>query len=352
MGARRARERNTKLLRRWIKRARTGVCRSYAFTATVRGRRRRWNRKRNAKSLFGNGTPYSSFCTDWEKNSEGNFNGTWNNYQNLEEFEELFRGHFRDFLGRRVDQETGQKLLSRKVRRWKSSPFRGLNVFDFEHAPIFHGRTRAIGEVLEALEGQVRAQRPFVLIVGASGSGKSSLVRAGVLPLLTQPETIEGVGLWRWSVTRPGAGGSGGDCFDALAAALLEPSALPALEDPESRNAVRDLGSELREHSDSVALRVRDALDHAAREWKIQRCHSLEEKERQLRGSGRSDEADVARQQRERFELPKARLALVVDQLEELFTSWFFTGGSAEVYLRARWFGSERSSLCPGDVTE
>src|SRR5271165_2692042 len=183
--------------------------------------------------------------------------------------------------------------------------------------------TRAIGRVLEALEAQVRAQRPFVLVLGASGSGKSSLVRAGVLPLLTQPETIEGVGLWRWAVTRPGAGGSGGDCFDALAAALLEPSALPALQDLESPNAVRDLGGELREHSDSVALRVRDALDHAAREWKIQRCHSLEEKERQLRSSGRSDEADVARRRRERFELPKARLALVVDQLEELFTGGF-----------------------------
>src|SRR6202162_801001 len=182
----------------------------------------------------------------WETNSQGNFVGTFNNYCNMQEFEELFREHFRDFLGAQVDQETGQKLLSRKVRRWKSNPFRGLNVFDFEHAPIFHGRTRAIGEVLEALEGQVRAQRPFVLIVGASGSGKSSLVRAGVLRLLTQPGTIEGVGFWRWSVTRPGAGGSGGDCFDALAAALLEPPALPALADSESRHAIRDLGSELR----------------------------------------------------------------------------------------------------------
>ena len=74
-----------------------------------------------------------------------------------------------------------------------------------------------------------------------------------------------------------------------------------------------------REHSDSVALRIRDALDHAAREWKIQRCHFLEEKERQLRGSGRLDDADLARQ--ERLELPKARLALVVDQLQELFTT-------------------------------
>jgi hypothetical protein len=162
-----------------------------------------------------------------------------------------------------------------------------------------------------------------VLVVGASGSGKSSLVRAGVLPLLTQPETIEGVALWRRSLTTPGAGGSGGDCFDALAAALLEPHALPALQDLESRNPIRDLATELRNHSDSVALRVRDALDHAAREWKIQQSHSLKERERQLRDSGRLDDADLARQHREGLELPKVRLALVIDQLEELFTTGF-----------------------------
>ena len=262
------------------------------------------------------------FFEHWKTKLDGNGIGTLNNYSNLQEFEELFRGQFRDFIERQIGQEIGQKLLSKKVRQWKSSPFRGLNVFDFDHAPIFHGRTRAIGGVLEALEGQVRAQRPFVLVVGASGSGKSSLVRAGVLPLLTQPETIEGIGLWRWSVTRPGVGG-GGDCFDALAAALLEPFALQTLANPESLDAVRDLGSELREHSDSVALRVRDALDYAAREWRIQSCHSLQERERQLRSSGRSDDADVLRQQRESLEPPKARLALVVDQLEELFTSGF-----------------------------
>ena len=263
------------------------------------------------------------FFTRWEKDSEGGFAGACSEYRDLQEFEELFRDHFRDFLTGQVERESGQKVSGRKMRRWKSSPFRGLNVFDFEHAPVFHGRTKAIGEVLEALEAQVRAQRPFVLVVGASGSGKSSLVRAGVLPLLTQPETVEGIGLWQRSVTRPGAGGSGGDCFDALAAALLEPSALPTLQDSESQNAIRDLATELREHSDAVALRVRDALDHAAREWKIQQSHSLKERERQLRESGRLDEADLARQHREGLELPKARLALVIDQLEELFTAGF-----------------------------
>jgi WD40 repeat protein/serine/threonine protein kinase len=263
------------------------------------------------------------FFSAWKKNRDESFGATCNSYRDLQEFEELFREHFGNFLAAEVQREIGQKVFGKKARRWRSSPFRGLNFFDFEHAPIFHGRMKAIGEVLAALEAQVRAQRPFVLVVGASGSGKSSLVRAGVLPLLTQPETIEGVGLWRWAISRPAAGGSGGDCFDALAAALLETAALPALQDVESSNPIGELANELREHSDSVALRIRDALDHAGREWKIEQVHALRERERQLRQSGRLEEADLAHQQSERLELPKARLTLVIDQLEELFTADF-----------------------------
>jgi serine/threonine protein kinase/tetratricopeptide (TPR) repeat protein len=263
------------------------------------------------------------FFAHWEQRSEAKLAPALNNYRNLEEFDELFREHLRDFLTSRLQEEIGKKSLHRKIPRWKTCPFRGLNVFGFEHAPIFHGRTKAIGEVLEVLEDQAKAGRPFVLILGASGSGKSSLLQAGVLPLLTRPESIEGIRLWRWALTRPGAGGSAGDCFDALAGALLESSALPSLQNSESMNPIRDLATELRQYSDSVALRVRDALDHTAREWKIHHSHSLEEKERQLRSAGISEEADLACQRREKLEIPKVRLALVVDQLEELFTSGF-----------------------------
>jgi len=263
------------------------------------------------------------FFAHWENNGEGKFAGTLNSYCDLEEFEELFRQYLRDFLARQVDWEVRQEVLSGKTRRWTSNPFRGLHVFDFQHAPIFHGRTKAVGEVLEALEEQGRAHRPFVLVLGASGSGKSSLVRAGVLPLLTQPGTIEGIGLWRRAITRPGAGGGSGDCFDALAGALLEASALPPLGNPESPHAIGDLAIELREHSESVALRVRAALEYVVREWKTEHSHYLEERERQLRASGRVIEADLARQYREQLDLPKARLALLVDQLEELFTTGF-----------------------------
>jgi eukaryotic-like serine/threonine-protein kinase len=244
-------------------------------------------------------------------------------YESLQEFEDLFRASFRRFLSGRLIQNGQEAPKTGNICRWPLSPFRGLNLFSFEHAPIFHGRTKSVGEVLEAMEAQARVGRPFVIVVGASGSGKSSLVQAGVLPFLTQPRTITGIGLWRRAVTRPAAGGGGGDCFDALAASLLEPTGLPTLRDTESENASHALARELRERSDSVALRVRDALEHAAREWRIERLHRSAQQERQLRGFGRLHDADMVRQIAESIEIPKARLALVVDQLEELFTTGF-----------------------------
>jgi hypothetical protein len=58
-----------------------------------------------------------------------------------------------------------------------SCPFPGLRPFEAHDAPFFHGRDEAIDVLLERLES-VRA----VALLGPSGSGKSSLVRAGLLP--------------------------------------------------------------------------------------------------------------------------------------------------------------------------
>jgi TIR domain len=60
-------------------------------------------------------------------------------------------------------------------------PYRGLQTFDEEHAEFFFGRERDIQRLLEKL----KATR-FVAVLGASGSGKSSLTRAGLIPALKQ----------------------------------------------------------------------------------------------------------------------------------------------------------------------
>ena len=59
------------------------------------------------------------------------------------------------------------------------NPFRGLLPFEEQHSAEFFGRDREIREVAERLES-----RRLLAVTGVSGSGKSSLVLAGVIPML------------------------------------------------------------------------------------------------------------------------------------------------------------------------
>ena len=262
-----------------------------------------------------------AFFGEWEKDSQGHFKGAFNNYHTLDEFEDLFREHFRDFLASQLSAEITERALVRKVKRWSGNPFRGLHVFEFQHSPIFYGRTKAVGEAMRALAQQAAEGEPFLLVLGASGAGKSSLVRAGILPLLVEPGSIEGVGLWRRAIMRPA--GTTGDLFDALAAALLDTNALPELADTEAAKPVEELADQLRENPHSLALRVKDALGAVARAWKLEQAGNLEKHETEMRSTGRAADAELAKHQREQLAEPRARLALVVDQLEELFIGGF-----------------------------
>jgi hypothetical protein len=262
------------------------------------------------------------FCAAWEKNGDTGFRECCHEYRDLEEFENLFREHFRDFLARQLDRQIGLRKASPKIRYLEPNPFRGLNFFDFEHAALYHGRTKAIWELLDALKNQVAAKKAFVLVLGPTGSGKSSLVRAGVLPLLTQGGTPLGNGPWRHAVTRPGNGGVGGDPFDTLAAALLGKFALPELQDEESTVEWTNLASRLRKDPDGAAGRIAVALDQLT--W--QELDRLETGEPPAR---RSEGVEVVRPESLGRINAKIRLALVVDQLEELFA-----GGVSPVLQR------------------
>ncbi|MGO9218919.1 MAG: TIR domain-containing protein [Streptosporangiaceae bacterium] len=65
------------------------------------------------------------------------------------------------------------------------SPFPGLEPFDGQDAAVFFGREQEIGRLMQLLTTTLlRGRGRFVAIAGPSGSGKSSLLRAGLLPRL------------------------------------------------------------------------------------------------------------------------------------------------------------------------
>src|SRR5262245_10612186 len=65
------------------------------------------------------------------------------------------------------------------VVRASICPYRGLFHFREEDAPFFFGREAVIDQLMDKV-----CRQPFVAVVGASGSGKSSVVRAGLVPRL------------------------------------------------------------------------------------------------------------------------------------------------------------------------
>jgi WD40 repeat protein/DNA-binding SARP family transcriptional activator len=77
-------------------------------------------------------------------------------------------------------------------------PFKGLVWFDVEDAGFFFGRERLVAEMVARLAGA-----PLMGIVGPSGSGKSSALRAGLVPALAAG-VLPGSERWALALVRPG----------------------------------------------------------------------------------------------------------------------------------------------------
>jgi energy-coupling factor transporter ATP-binding protein EcfA2 len=76
-------------------------------------------------------------------------------------------------------------------------PYRGLNVFDEEHAKYFFGREAEVQRLVEKLK-----DANFLAVLGPSGSGKSSLIRAGLIPALREG-SLNNSDRWLIRVLRP-----------------------------------------------------------------------------------------------------------------------------------------------------
>jgi len=96
------------------------------------------------------------------------------------------------------------------------NPFPGLRPFEQEQHHLFFGRE----EQVEELQRRLKRNR-FLTVVGPSGSGKSSLIRAGLIPGLYEGEQGEAQANWEIVVFRPGEDPLGNMCV-ALAEAGLQ----------------------------------------------------------------------------------------------------------------------------------
>jgi WD40 repeat protein/DNA-binding SARP family transcriptional activator len=102
----------------------------------------------------------------------------------------------------RLDAEVDAGHYGRAGRAGRAGavlcPFKGLAAFESSDAEFFCGRDRVVSELIARL-----AEWPLVGILGPSGIGKSSLLRAGVLPAL-RAGALPGSAHWRQVLLRPG----------------------------------------------------------------------------------------------------------------------------------------------------
>ena len=216
-------------------------------------------------------------------------------FQSLEEFDSKLEGDLVRLIEARIAQGLRGDPDEAGDATWlHGSPFPGLAAYDFRDAPIFFGRDAQIRAASTRLQAAAAGGTAFLLVLGASGSGKSSLARAGILPALFAAKAVPKVGLWRRTVLRPAEGGE--DPVLGLARALAagkpqDGEGLPELLVGGMRP--EELAAHLRASSDDPSFPFRQALALIAAEGRAKRGLLPHE---------------------------EARLVILVDQIEELFT--------------------------------
>ncbi len=132
-------------------------------------------------------------------------------------------------------------------KRIAGRPYPGLRAFLPAESDRFFGRDAEIEALAERL---IARSECFLAVIGPSGSGKSSLIYAGLIPVLTESSIVGGI---RWIPISFSPRELGDDPFQSLAAALSKSF-------PDQNWRVPDLTQRLRTHPTEIATVVSDAL--------------------------------------------------------------------------------------------
>ncbi len=146
-----------------------------------------------------------------------------NPYPDPAAFEDMLEKHLKRQISMLLDHPSARPVPAAEPAPpvWEGSPFPGLRPFTETDEPIFFGRVRETTQVIDLLR-----TRHFVGVVGASGSGKSSLVGAGVIPRL-RANVIDGAR--DWVIVRFTPGELGINPLLALAERTLEGVPMPSM---------------------------------------------------------------------------------------------------------------------------
>ena len=147
--------------------------------------------------------------------------------------------------GQAIDNAAAEKLLA------GLTPYRGLLPFREQDAGLFFGRERFVKELLQKV-GQ-RTASNVVAVIGRSGSGKSSIVYAGLFPALRRERGVGDQSVWQILHLRPHA-----EPLNERALAFNPPKADPGPVD--RRAELNRLASRFRNREVTLAELVRDRL--------------------------------------------------------------------------------------------
>jgi formylglycine-generating enzyme required for sulfatase activity len=144
----------------------------------------------------------------------------------------------------------------RSIRPFHRCPFPGLKSYDASHAPVFFGRDQQITDLEALVRRKCTAGSGLLLLLGSSGCGKSSLLGAGLVPLLRQGERTG----QPWLLLEPfrPLRNPFAQLNDRLTAAGVEPlPAMPRDDDPdaiERIKRIKRIAAELLQRLDQLRL--------------------------------------------------------------------------------------------------
>ncbi len=173
-----------------------------------------------------------------------------------------------------------------------STPYKGLSSFTVADSKFFFGRDEDIGNIRRKIE-----KRPFVAVLGSSGSGKSSVVHGGVIPSLPKPpQSSEPEAKSGWSCITFKPSLSSQNPFLALAEVLYRDIPSERFQDGDDKKAV-------------IEDKLKNASEATASKWLIDYLEDIQKHKN------------------------SSYLLLVIDQFEELFTPGYQDDRNAFIEL-------------------